>query len=91
MAKRSLGAFAGGFAVALFVAEALTPGTATKVAETSVNAGAPALQATGILVGEGLSATEPVAEGARDAVGGLGIDTAPEATEDTLPTTPLGG
>jgi len=53
----------------------------------------PVVQGAGILGGETLSATEPIAEGARNAMSGFGSAVAPgvQPTEDTLPTTPLEG
>lgn len=88
---RSLGVGAVGFLVALAIGEARNPGSASEVVETGVNTGAPFLQGAGVLTGEGLAATEPVAAGARQAMNGLGTAVGPATTEDTLPVTPLGG
>ena len=88
---RSLGVGAVGFAVALAIGEARNPGTASQTVEATVNGAAPVVRGAGILGGETLSATEPIAAGARNAMSGFGSAVAPEATEETLPTTPLEG
>jgi len=89
---RSIGVGAVGFAVALAIGEARNPGTASQTVEATVNGAVPVVQGAGILGGETLSATEPIAAGARNAMSGFGAAVAvPEATEETLPTTPLEG
>ena len=87
------GVFAAGFAVALAIGEDRNPGTASQTVEATVNGAVPVVQGAGILGGETLSATEPIAEGARNAMSGFGSAVAPgvQPTEDTLPTTPLEG
>ena len=87
------GVFAAGIAVALAIGEARNPGTASQTVEATVNGAVPVVQGAGILGGETLSATEPIAEGARNAMSGFGSAVAPgvQPTEDTLPTTPLEG
>jgi len=79
--------------VALAIGEARNPGTASQTVEATVNGAVPVVQGAGILGGETLSATEPIAEGARNAMSGFGSAVAPgvQPTEDTLPTTPLEG
>lgn len=89
---RSAGVGALGFAMALVVQEAKTPGSASQTVETTVNAAVPVVQGVGIFGGETLSATGPVAQGARNAMSGFGQAVAsPTGTADTLPTTPLEG
>ena len=91
-ALRTLGVGAVGFAVALAIGEARNPGTASQTVEATVNGAVPVVQGAGVLGGETLSATEPVAQGARNAMSGFGQAVAPDtATDDTLPTTPLEG
>lgn len=94
-AMRTAGIGAVGFAMALIVQEAKTPGSASQTVEATVNAAVPVVQGAAILGGETLSATEPIAVGARQAMNGLGTavgtNGAPGTTEDTLPTTPLEG
>ncbi len=91
-AMRTAGIGAVGFAMALIVQEAKTPGSASQTVEATVNAAVPVVQGAGILGGETLSATQPLAEGARNAMSGFGEAVAPvQGTEDTLPTTPLEG
>lgn len=79
--------------MALAIGEARNPGTASQTVEATVNGAVPVVQGAGILGGETLSATEPIAEGARNAMSGFGEAVAPgvQPTEDTLPTTPLEG
>jgi hypothetical protein len=89
---RKLGIGALGFAAALVVGEARNPGTASQTVESTVNGAVPVVRGGGVLAGETLSAGTPVFEGAREAIGGLGMAaTAVAPTEDTLPTTPLAG
>lgn len=94
-ALRTLGIGAVGFAAALAIGEARNPGTASQTVESTVNGAVPVVQGAAILGGETLSATEPIAVGARQAMNGLGTavgtNGAPVGTEDTLPTTPLEG
>ena len=91
-ALRTLGVGAVGFAVALAIGEARNPGTASQTVEATVNGAVPVVQGAGVLGGETLSATEPVAQGARNAMSGFGQAVAPVGgTDDTLPTTPLEG
>lgn len=91
-AMRTLGIGAVGFAAALTIGEARNPGTASQTVEATVNGAVPVVQGAGILGGETLSATEPIATGARNAMSGFGAAVAPAGTtEDTLPTTPLEG
>lgn len=91
-ALRTLGVGAVGFAVALAIGEARNPGTASQTVEATVNGAVPVVQGAGVLGGETLSATEPVAQGARNAMSGFGQAVAsPTGTADTLPTTPLEG
>ena len=91
-AMRTLGIGAVGFAAALAIGEARNPGTASQTVEATVNGAVPVVQGVGILGGETLSATEPIATGARNAMSGFGAAVAPVGTtEDTLPTTPLEG
>lgn len=91
-ALRTLGVGMVGFGVALALREAKTPGSAVETLDTSLNVAVPLVQSAGVLGGETLSATEPVAQGARNAMSGFGQAVAtPTATADTLPTTPLEG
>lgn len=85
---RTLGVGLVGFAAALAIGEARTPGSAADIVNTSVNAGVPVVQGVGVFGGESLAATEPIATGARQAMNGLGTAVGtPEVgtTEDTLP------
>lgn len=91
-ALRTLGVGMVGFGMALALREAKTPGSAVETLDTSLNVAVPLVQSAGVLGGETLSATEPVAQGARNAMSGFGQAVAPgSSTDDTLPTTPLGG
>lgn len=91
-ALRTLGVGMVGFGMALALREAKTPGSAVETLDTSLNVAVPLVQSAGVLGGETLSATEPVAQGARNAMSGFGQAVAPDtATDDTLPTTPLEG
>lgn len=90
---RNIGVGMLGFGMALVVREAKDPGSANETVADTVNVAVPLVQGAGILGGETLSATEPIAEGARNAMSGFGSAVAPgvQPTEDTLPTTPLEG
>lgn len=87
MAKGAVKMGGAGFLICMVVAEAYSPGSGVGIASATVDAIVPALQATGVIGGEGLKATKPIGEGAREGVSGLGLemDLSPAATEDTLP------
>lgn len=91
MAKGVGKAGALGFLMCAVIAEALAPGTASGIATATVDAVVPALHATGIIGGEGLKATKPVGEGAREGISGLGVQLEPTPTVDTLPAPLEGG
>lgn len=79
--------FAFGAGVALYGAEAATPGSSTPVMQAGVNAGDNVIQGAGQLVNTGVQTVIPVAANALTSVRNSGIG-AGLLTPDTTPATP---
>lgn len=70
---RTLGVAGVGFAVALAVGEAGTPGSANKTVAATVNGVAPVAQGAGVVTGEVFRSAGPAVAGAKDALQTSGL------------------